>query len=126
MHPEKFKSWLSELLQEKGVDIFRSKARGCADLRVCLVWLVALLLAGRRTDANECHQPTAACVQGVICLDGVASKCAFQGVHMLCDMAELESKWGADEERVNQLVFIGRNLDRAELEAAVTACLTKR
>ncbi len=43
---------------------------------------------------------------------------------MLCDMAELEAEWGADEERVNQLVFIGRNLDRASLEAGVTACLT--
>jgi G3E family GTPase len=63
-------------------------------------------------------------LQGVICLEGVANKCAFQGVHMLCDMAELEAEWGADEERVNQLVFIGRNLDRASLEAGVTACLT--
>jgi hypothetical protein len=44
---------------------------------------------------------------------------------MLCNMAELEAKWGADEERVNQLIFIGRNLDRAELEAAVNACLVK-
>jgi G3E family GTPase len=45
---------------------------------------------------------------------------------MLCNMTELDAKWGADEERVNQLVFIGRNLDRAELEAGVTACLAKR
>ena len=58
-------------------------------------------------------------------MEGVASKCVFQGVHMLCNMAELEAKWGADEERVNQLIFIGRNLDRAELEAAVNACLVK-
>ncbi len=74
-------------------------------------------------NATDCGRCAA---QGVICLEGVASKCVFQGVHMLCNMAELEAKWGAEEERVNQLVFIGRNLDRAELEAAVTACLAKQ
>ena len=119
MHPDAFKSWLSELLQEKGADIFRSKVgRLRMRLWVCLCIVFVALLT--RTS------PTAVCLQGVICLQGVANKCAFQGVHMLCDMAELEAEWGADEERVNQLVFIGRNLDRAELEAGVTACLTKR
>jgi G3E family GTPase len=38
MHAETFKAWLSELLQEKGVDIFRSKASCACVLRgfVCL------------------------------------------------------------------------------------------
>jgi G3E family GTPase len=41
MHPETFKAWLSELLQEKGVDIFRSKASCACVLRgyVCLLCL---------------------------------------------------------------------------------------
>jgi G3E family GTPase len=31
--------------------------------------------------------------------------------------------WGASEARTNKLVFIGRKLDRGELEAAFRACL---
>jgi G3E family GTPase len=32
-------------------------------------------------------------------------------------------QWSPDESRVNRMVFIGRNLDRAELEAGFRACL---
>ncbi|MGQ0464524.1 MAG: CobW family GTP-binding protein [Sporichthyaceae bacterium] len=46
----------------------------------------------------------------------------FQGVHML--LAGQEGRaWGENETRRNKLVFIGRNLDRAELEAGFAACL---
>jgi G3E family GTPase len=31
--------------------------------------------------------------------------------------------WRPDEPRVNRMVFIGRNLDRAELESSFAACL---
>ncbi len=31
--------------------------------------------------------------------------------------------WGADEKRVNKLVFIGKNLNREELTTNVKACL---
>lgn len=66
------------------------------------------------------------CPQGVVSLSGVAKKCAFQGVHMLCDMAELEATWEEPEsERKNRVIFIGRNLNRSELKAGVAACLAK-
>jgi len=41
MDPATFKAWLSELLQEKGVDIFRSKA-SCVRVYCCLVACVLL------------------------------------------------------------------------------------
>ena len=34
----------------------------------------------------------------------------------------VKREWREDEKRVSRLVFIGRNLDRAELEAAFAAC----
>ena len=33
--------------------------------------------------------------------------------------------WGADESRVNKMIFIGRNLDRDELNSRFRACLVK-
>jgi G3E family GTPase len=45
----------------------------------------------------------------------------FQGVHMLMD-GRADRPWG-DDTRVSKLVFIGRNLDGAELEQSLRACL---
>lgn len=33
--------------------------------------------------------------------------------------------WAPDEKRINRLVFIGRNLDRQELNDSFAACLVK-
>ncbi len=37
---------------------------------------------------------------------------------------EMGAVWRAGESRRNRMVFIGRNLDRAELESSFRACLT--
>jgi G3E family GTPase len=51
----------------------------------------------------------------------------FQGVHMLLQFSSSEDgngrPWQEGEKRVNKLVFIGKNLNRAELEASFRACL---
>jgi G3E family GTPase len=60
--------------------------------------------------------------KGILALAGQQRQYVFQGVHMLFDGAE-GRPWGADEPRTNRLVFIGRNLDREELESAFGACL---
>lgn len=60
--------------------------------------------------------------KGILALDGEQRQYVFQGVHMLFDGTE-GRPWGDSEERTNRLVFIGRNLDRAELESAFRACL---
>jgi G3E family GTPase len=61
--------------------------------------------------------------KGVLHLAGTEQRYVFQGVHMLHD-GELGAPWRDGESRRNRMVFIGRNLDRAELEASFRACLT--
>ena len=79
---ECLQEWLGRLLQEKGVDIFRSK--------------------------------------GVLSLQGQPQRYVFQGVHMLMD-GTLGKPWD-DDERRSTLVFIGRDLDRGDLERGFAAC----
>jgi G3E family GTPase len=82
--PDKFNGWLSQLLQDKGTDIYRMK--------------------------------------GIIHLAGSPNRFVFQGVHMLFD-GKPDRLWKDSSEPGNQLVFIGKNLDRAELERGFRACL---
>jgi len=60
-------------------------------------------------------------MKGVLSIAGEERRFVFQGVHMLFD-GRPDRPWG-DEERSNSLIFIGRNLDRAELEGGFKACL---
>lgn len=60
-------------------------------------------------------------MKGIVSLAGEANRFVFQGVHMLFD-GEPDRPWG-NEERLNQLVFIGRDLDRSSLEQGFESCL---
>jgi G3E family GTPase len=82
--PRKLNNWMSTLLREKGVDIFRMK--------------------------------------GILNLKGIEQRFIFQGVHMLFD-GKQDRRWKDDESRKSQLIFIGRNLVRDELEEGFRACL---
>jgi G3E family GTPase len=46
----------------------------------------------------------------------------LQGVHMIMD-ARLDREWRADEERKNELVLIGRDLDEVQLRQDFNNCL---
>jgi len=61
-------------------------------------------------------------MKGVLHLKGEARRYVFHGVHMMFD-GQLERPWSADSPRLNRLVFIGRNLDRNELEAGFESCV---
>jgi G3E family GTPase len=61
--------------------------------------------------------------KGILAVAGWPQRYVFQGVHMLMD-GKVDRPWGPDELRSSRLVFIGRNLDRAELEQGFRACLT--
>ncbi len=61
--------------------------------------------------------------KGVLNLAGDEPRYVFQGVHMLHD-GEMGTPWRAGESRRNRMIFIGRNLDREELESSFRACLT--
>jgi len=81
---QKLNDWLSNLLQTKGVDIFRMK--------------------------------------GILNIAGEEDRFVFQGVHMLFD-GKPDRPWKEGETRKNELVFIGRNLDEAQLRKDFKQCL---
>ena len=76
-------------------------------------WISGLL----RTQGNDIYR-----MKGVLCVKGAARRLVFQGIHMLFD-AKFDRDWGT-EPRVNTLVFIGKNLDRAALTGAFKSCLS--
>ena len=53
------------------------------------------------------------------------TKFVFQGVHEQINFGPSQKPWKPDEERVNKFVFIGKNLDRAELTKGLMECLYK-
>jgi G3E family GTPase len=61
-------------------------------------------------------------MKGVVSLQGEDRRYVFHGVHMMFD-GQLERPWPAGRPRGNTLVFIGRKLDRQELEAGFQSCL---
>lgn len=64
-------------------------------------------------------------MKGIVSLQGFEERFVFQGVHMLFD-GRPDRPWGAPgsgDERRNQLIFIGRRLDREELNQGFAACL---
>ncbi|KAL7575151.1 hypothetical protein ACA910_018644 [Epithemia clementina (nom. ined.)] len=52
-----------------------------------------------------------------------ATKFVFQGVHEQINFGPAKEPWKDDETRVNKFVFIGKNLNRAELTKGLMACL---
>jgi G3E family GTPase len=59
--------------------------------------------------------------KGILNLTGQDNRYVFQGVHMVMDSA-WAGPW-TDGDRTSRLVFIGRNLDAAELDAAFQSCV---
>lgn len=75
-------------------------------------WLGTLL----RTKGQDIFR-----MKGVLAVKGRDQRFVFQGVHMLMD-GRPDRPWGA-EPRHNALIFIGRNLDRRELNEGFKSCL---
>ena len=60
--------------------------------------------------------------KGIISIENRKDRIIFQGVHMLLDVNS-DRDWKEGEKRVNQLVFIGRNLNREEITKGFSSCL---
>lgn len=86
---------------------------GELDLERLNRWL-SILLRERGTDIFR--------MKGVLAVAGYDVRMVFQGVHMLMN-AQPGKPWGPDEERRNALIFIGRNLNRSEIEGGFRRCL---
>ncbi|EHA8590016.1 putative GTP-binding protein YjiA-like [Cocos nucifera] len=61
-------------------------------------------------------------MKGVISVNDSTGRYVFQGVHSMLEGCPAKP-WGSDEQRINKLVFIGRNLDEAALRKAFKGCL---
>jgi G3E family GTPase len=59
--------------------------------------------------------------KGIIDVSGEDRRLVFQAVHMLLE-GDWQRPWKQGEQRLSRLVFIGRNLDRAALQAEFDAC----
>ena len=88
------------------------RSAGDLDEKKLSDWLGTLL----RTKGQDIFR-----MKGVLAVKGRAMRFVFQGVHMLMD-GRPGREWGS-EPRLNTLIFIGRNLDRTELNAGFKSCL---
>ncbi|MFP7492454.1 GTP-binding protein [Terribacillus saccharophilus] len=60
--------------------------------------------------------------KGILHVRGQSRRVLFQGVHMLF-ASTADREWKRGENKQNELVFIGRDLDEAELESGFAYCL---
>jgi G3E family GTPase len=61
--------------------------------------------------------------KGVLCFDQEGNKkFVFQGVHEDIQFTEAPREWADGEPKVSKIVFIGRALDKAMLEAGFKEC----
>ncbi|NCJ05750.1 GTP-binding protein [Synechococcales cyanobacterium C] len=61
-------------------------------------------------------------MKGILNIEGEDHRYVFQGVHMLLDGSR-DRTWKPTDSRTNQLVFIGRNLNEAQLKDDFRRCL---
>lgn len=62
--------------------------------------------------------------KGILCIKGRENtKFVFQGVHDTITYGPLPDPWGDDEERINKIVFIGKNLNRRDVTEALRDCV---
>jgi G3E family GTPase len=60
-------------------------------------------------------------LKGILAFPDEPKRFVLQGVHMILE-GDTQREWRDGEARVSRLVFIGKNLDRAELEQSFAAC----
>lgn len=98
---------------DPGVSSVSIVCEGTLDLEKANLWLGNLLL-DRSEDIYR--------MKGLLSVSGMDERFVFQGVHDIFQGSP-DRLWGADEPRINKLVFIGKNLDGMELEEGFKACL---
>ncbi len=89
-------------------------APGSIDVKKLNTWITELL----RTQGQNIFR-----MKGILNIAGDERRFVFQGVHMIFD-GRIDRPWKATEDRKNQLVFIGRNLDETSLHKSFNACLS--
>ncbi|MEB3309216.1 MAG: GTP-binding protein [Snowella sp.] len=90
-------------------------ASGAVDGEKLHQWLSELL----RNQGTDIFR-----MKGILNIAEEDCRFVFQGIHMLLDGCQ-DRPWRSQEERKNELVFIGRNLERMNLEEGFRACLVE-
>ena len=83
------------------------------DLRKLETWL---------SDVIQTMGPKIYRAKGILHISGQPKRVVFQGVQMLFDAAP-DRFWNVGEQRQNQLVFIGKDLDEAAIRAGFANCV---
>jgi G3E family GTPase len=112
LQPSIVASYKPDHTHDKAVSSVGIEADGDCDEKKLNAWL-SKLLRERGTDIYR--------MKGVFAIQGNPNRFIFQGVHMLLDPAD-GGPWGVKPRR-NSLVFIGRDLDRYELNQSFRKCL---
>ena len=112
LQPVRAASYKPDHTHDETVGSVGIEADGECDGKKLNAWL-SKLLRERGTDIYR--------MKGVFAIQGDPNRFIFQGVHMLLDPADGEP-WG-DRPRRTSLVFIGRDLDRDELNQSFRKCL---
>ena len=73
------------------------------------------------TQLTQTRGPDILRAKGIIDVKDNPRRLVFQAVHMIVE-GDLQREWREGERRYSRMVFIGRNLDRAELAAGFEAC----
>lgn len=60
--------------------------------------------------------------KGILHVKGIQERIVFQGLHMLFS-GRADRRWREQEDRVSELVFIGKDLNKKELEQQFTNCI---
>jgi G3E family GTPase len=89
----------------------------CADHKKLVRWLRELL-GSKGADIFRS--------KGIVRVQGSEVPFVFQGVHMMLDVRPMNTQAATNSNKTltkSKLVFIGRNLDRAQLQQSFAACL---
>lgn len=104
---------------------------GEVNLEMLQQWIRVLLTSENDESAEHNHDKHNETIlyryKGIIAVKGMDSKFVFQGVGMMFNGGfapehETDGRWGQDEKRLSQFVFIGRNLDHDLLRKGFDAC----
>ncbi|KAJ7962812.1 COBW domain-containing protein 1-like [Quillaja saponaria] len=98
---------------DPGISSVSIVCEGSLDLEKANIWLGTLLLE-RSEDIYR--------MKGLLSVQGMNERFVFQGVHDIFQGSP-DRLWGADEPRINKIVFIGKKLDAQELEKGFKSCL---
>ncbi|MBY0563855.1 MAG: GTP-binding protein [Hyphomonadaceae bacterium] len=72
-------------------------------------------------ELTQARGPDILRLKGIFAFPDEPKRFVVQGVHMIVE-GDTQRDWKDDEKRLSRLVFIGRNLDREELERAFLQC----